>query len=172
MNALYEKYQELNIDGSWIGLAVEENSPYFCTPVGAEIIGWDNGIHYCFIREFGDIVFCVNPESCCDYFVYPVAKDFNDFLRLILAVGNTNTIQQIIWWDYETFEKFINDPAEKKYLEKTEVVGILKFICERLDVSSMEDPFGYVKRLQQDFPYEKICFSDEYYDTLGLERLD
>ena len=58
MNLLYEKYKNLKIDGSWIGLEAGTQTPYFCTPIGAEIIGWDNGIHYCFIKSFGDMVFC------------------------------------------------------------------------------------------------------------------
>ena len=99
MNPLYEKYKNLKIDGSWIGLEAGTQTPCFCTPIGAEIIGWDNGIHYCFIKGFGDMVFCVNPEPCCDYNVYPIARNFCDFLGLILATGNTNTLQQIIWWD-------------------------------------------------------------------------
>ena len=91
MNLLYEKYKNLKIDGSWIGLEAGTQTPYFCTPIGAEIIGWDNGIHYCFIKSFGDMVFCVNPETCCDYNVYPIARNFCDFLGLILATGNTRT---------------------------------------------------------------------------------
>ena len=43
MNQLYEKYKNLKIDGGWIGLEAGVQTPYFCTPIGAEIIGWDNG---------------------------------------------------------------------------------------------------------------------------------
>ena len=75
MNMLYEKYKNLKIDGSWIGLESGGRMPCFCTPIGTEIIGWDNGIHYCFIEGFGDMVFCVNPETCCDYFVYPIESN-------------------------------------------------------------------------------------------------
>ena len=96
MNTLYEN---LKIYGKWIGLEPGTETPYFCTLVGAEIIGWDHGIHYCFIKGFGDMVFCVNPEICYDYHVYPIARNFLDFLGLILATGNTNILQQIIWWD-------------------------------------------------------------------------
>lgn len=41
-----------------------------------------------------------------------------------------------------------------------------------LELTPMDDPFGYVKGLQTDFSYERIPFSNEYYDTLGLERPD
>lgn len=56
MKSWYEQYRELMLDGSWIGLEApnpNDAGPYFCTPVGAQIIGWDNGIHYCFLDGFG-----------------------------------------------------------------------------------------------------------------------
>lgn len=37
---IYEKYCQLNIDGRWINLEKTENNiEYFCTPIGADIIG-------------------------------------------------------------------------------------------------------------------------------------
>ena len=172
MNLLYEKYKNLKIDGSWIGLEAGAQTPYFCTPIGAEIIGWDNGIHYCFIKGFGDMVFCVNPEPCCDYNVYPIARNFCDFLGLILATGNTNTLQQIIWWDKKRFEDFVNSPEEQEYRVRPEVQGVLSTIRKGIDITPIDTPFEYVKDLQSNFPYEQIPFTNEYYDTLGIERPD
>ena len=172
MNLLYEKYKNLKIDGSWIGLEAGAQTPYFCTPIGAEIIGWNNGIHYCFIKGFGDMVFCVNPETCCDYNVYPIARNFCDFLGLILATGNTNTLQQIIWWDKKRFEDFVNSPEEQEYRVRPEVQGVLSTIRKGIDITPIDTPFEYVKDLQSNFPYEQIPFTNEYYDTLGIERPD
>ena len=172
MNLLYEKYKNLKIDGSWIGLEAGTQTPCFCTPIGAEIIGWDNGIHYCFIKGFGDMVFCVNPETCCDYNVYPIARNFCDFLGLILATGNTNTLQQIIWWDKKRFEDFVNSPEEQEYRVRPEVQGVLSTIRKGIDITPIDTPFEYVKDLQSNFPYEQIPFTNEYYDTLGIERPD
>ena len=172
MNLLYEKYKNLKIDGSWIGLEAGTQTPCFCTPIGAEIIGWDNGIHYCFIKGFGDMVFCVNPEPCCDYNVYPIARNFCDFLGLILATGNTNTLQQIIWWDKKRFEDFVNSTEEQEYRVRPEVQGVLSTIRKGIDITPIDTPFEYVKDLQSNFPYEQIPFTNEYYDTLGLERPD
>ncbi len=172
MNLLYEKYKNLKIDGSWIGLEAGAQTPYFCTPIGAEIIGWDNGIHYCFIKGFGDMVFCVNPETCCDYNVYPIARNFCDFLGLILATGNTNTLQQIIWWDKKRFEDFVNSTEEQEYRVRPEVQGVLSTIRKGIDITPIDTPFEYVKDLQSNFPYEQIPFTNEYYDTLGIERPD
>ena len=41
MSHLYQQYRALELDGSWIGLEVGNADPWFCTPIGAEIIGWD-----------------------------------------------------------------------------------------------------------------------------------
>ena len=172
MNPLYEKYKNLKIDGSWIGLEAGAQTPYFCTPIGAEIIGWDNGIHYCFIKGFGDMVFCVNPEPCCDYNVYPIARNFCDFLGLILATGNTNTLQQIIWWDKKRFEDFVNSTEEQEYRVRPEVQGVLSTIRKGIDITPIDTLFEYIKDLQSNFPYEQIPFTNEYYDTLGIERPD
>ena len=172
MNTLYKKYKSLKIDGSQIGLELGGGAPYFCTPIGAEIIGWDTGIHYCFIKGFGDLVFCVNPETCCDYYVYPIARNFRDFLGLILAAGNTNTLQQIIWWDKKTYDDFVHSPEEQENKARPEVIDVLNTIRGAMDAASMDSPFEYIKDLQSSFPYEQISFTNEYYDTLGIDRPD
>ena len=83
----YKKYSQINIDSSPIGLELcgNENS-CFCTPEGAKIIGSAgvDGIHYCFVRGFGEMVF-VNPMNSPENHVHPLAKDFRGFLRLLLA---------------------------------------------------------------------------------------
>lgn len=50
MENIFDKFKKLNLDTSPIGLSIELREPFFCTPIGAQIIGWDNGIHYCFIK--------------------------------------------------------------------------------------------------------------------------
>ena len=88
----FQKYEKLNIDGTWINLEKgDTRGGYFCTPVGARVIGWENGIHYCFIRGFGEMVFAVNPDSCVEENVYPLAASFRDFLRLLLACGTRSS---------------------------------------------------------------------------------
>ena len=171
MNDIFEKYKELNIDGSWIGLEARGNVPWFCTPIGAETFGWDNGIHFCFIDGFGETVFAVDAECCCEHLVFPIARNFCDFLRLILAAGNTCPIEQIMWWDKKMFEDSLNDPDNAEWNSKPEVQKALKAIAE-LGITPMEEPFEYVKDIQKDFPYDKLQYTNEYYDTLGLERPD
>lgn len=170
MNEEYKKFLELTIDTSYIGLAREDNSKYFCTPIGATIIGWDNGIHYVFIKGFGEMVFAVNPETCCDYYVYPLAKNFYDFLSLILATKNTNILQQIIQWDKQQYLNFIALPEEIEYASKKEVIEALDAIYS-IGVIPMECPFEYVKKIQSEFQYSRIVYSDEFYEVTGKEKL-
>lgn len=94
---MYEKYCQLEIDGRWIGLEKSDMCmEYFCTLINAMVIGWENSIHYCFIKGYRDMVFAVNPETCVDKYVYPLAGNFKEFLRLILACGSTTAVEQII----------------------------------------------------------------------------
>ena len=163
----YEKYCQLKIDGRWIGLEKSDMCmKYFCTPIDATVIGWENSIHYCFIKGYRDMVFAVNPESCVDNYVYPLAMNFKDFLRLILACGSTTAVEQIIGWSKEQFEDFLHSDDNKILPEQAEA---LKIVAEELKLWPMEEPYEYVKAVQQQFDNRKIKYSNEYYDVLGLE---
>ena len=78
---LYEKFKKLDTDKSLIGLEEGDSEEgYFCTPIGAKVIGWESeGIHYCFIEDFGEKGFAVNPETAEEHYVRPLAKNFGDF---------------------------------------------------------------------------------------------
>lgn len=167
---MYEKYCQLDIDGRWIGLEKSDLCiDYFCTPIGATVIGWENSIHYCFIKGYRDMVFTVNPESCVEKYVYPLAMNFKDFLGLVLACGSTTAVEQIIGWSKEQFEDFLVSEDNVKSPDQERVLEKLKDV---LKLKSMENPYEYVKAVQEQFDDSKIKFSNEYYDTLGLERPD
>ncbi len=92
----YERFMRLGVDGEAIGFAPgEEQGGYFCTPLGAHALGWDvEGVHFCRIDGMGETVFCVNPMPLCGENVRPVARNFRDFLRLMLATGGAAAIEQ------------------------------------------------------------------------------
>ena len=57
MDALFLQFQQLPIDKSLISL--EPGSiefPYFCYPVNAVPIGFEGGILYCFLPEYGGCI--------------------------------------------------------------------------------------------------------------------
>ncbi len=91
MDKVFQKFLRSGIDLSPVGVERrEDNNPYFCTPKGASIFGWAgvDGIHFCFVRGFGGMVFSVSPMNSAPDFVHPLANDFEDFLRLLLACSD------------------------------------------------------------------------------------
>lgn len=167
---LYEKFCALNLDTTLIGLEQgDAEGGYFCTPMDARVIGWENSIHYCFIRGHRDMVFAVNPESGADRYVYPLAMNFKDFLRLVLACGSTTAPEQIIGWSRSQFESFLH--SEDNAIRPAQQT-VLDTLQAKLKLSPMEDPYGYVKTVQAQPLYPEIRCTNEYYDTLGLPRPD
>ena len=170
METMYQRYQALQLDGRWIGLERSDDEGYFCTPLGAKIIGWEgcDGIHYCFVPAYGEEVFAVNPDSRADSLVYPLAANFTDFLRLILACNYAGTVEQIINWDSEQVLSDFMANEDNKVLPEQQAV--LDAIRNKLGLSPMEHPFQYVKGIQAQFDPSKLIFSDEYYDITGFEN--
>ena len=71
MDRTFQKLLQSKIDLSSVGVEFrEDNAPYFCTPKGASIFGWVgvDGIHFCFIRGFGSMVFAISPMNSAPNF--------------------------------------------------------------------------------------------------------
>ncbi len=170
MPALFERFCALPIDHACIGLAKGESSGgYYCTPVGAQVLGWEGCIHYCTIDGFGEAVFAVNPESCAASEVYPLARSFADLLRLILAAGGTTAVEQIAWMTREQYEAFLSTEEERRNRERPDVHAALEMLSARLGLAPMPDAYGYVKQLQQELAGACIPFADEYYEVKGIK---
>lgn len=159
---MYEKFLKLNIDCSDIGLERNDNFySYFCTPKGARIIGCAgvDGIHYCFIKGFGEMVFSVSPENLPGDYVHPLAYCFEDFIRLILACGDLAAIEQTHAWTRQQFEDF-----HCEYPPTPEQTSVLEKLKDGFSLSPMEEPFAYIKELQAAFDYSKIPYTADYYN--------
>lgn len=158
----YNKFLKLNIDCSSLGLAQSTDFyPYFCTPKGAKIIGSAgvDGIHYCFIRGFGEMVFSVSPANLPGDYVHPIAKNFDDLLCLLVSCGDMAAIEQAHLLDRKRFNSFLeeNKPTSQQ-------IATLNELKDKLSLSPMEDPFAYIKELQVAFDYSKIKYTADYYD--------
>lgn len=163
----YNKFKKLKIDTMPLGIEQGNNENlYFCTPKGARIIGWAgvDGIHFCFIRGFGEMVFAVSPMNAPGNYVHPLANSFSDFLCLLLACGNTVALEQIHGWAESEFNIFLeeNPISEEQSL-------VLSIIREKLHLDVIRHPFTYVKQLQADFDYSRIKFTEEYEDFIPPE---
>ena len=142
--------------------------PYYCYPTNARAIGFEGCILYCFIEGYEDMVFASNPENYGeDGQVYPLAAHFEDFLRLVLACGSVNPVEQIVWMSREQFEAAVKEVRQE---QSAEGIAAIQMLAERTGLSPMENPYDYVKAIQKDFDGSRIAYSDEYYDVSGLER--
>ena len=141
--------------------AIDPDNRYFCTPVGAVVFGWAgvDGIHYCKIRRFRDMIFAVSPANAPGEYVHPIAKDFRDFLRLLITLGDANLIEQAWMWDRSRFiaeRKRVSaapDPARDAVIAK---------LTKKFSLAPMEDPYTYIRTLQEHFDYTTIPFDPSF----------
>ena len=158
---LYEKFRKLQIDHSAIGLGLHGTEVnYYCTPKGACIIGnaGVDGIHYCNVPGFGELIFVVSPMNLGDC-VHPIARTFEDLLRLLLSCGDMAVLEQCYAWDEEEYKWFlISCPITA---EQQEVLDTLR---NTFHLTPMENAFSYVKELQAEFDYSSIPYTEDYYD--------
>lgn len=157
----WKEFQKLGIDLAPLGMnADHQNNVYFCTPKDAKILGWAgvDGIHYCTVPTFGEMIFSVNPMDAGDY-VHPIAKNLEDLLRLLLSCGDMSVLEQCYAWDKEQYTAFLQDCPITK-----EQQSVLNEIQSKLGLTPMEDAFAYVRELQGNFDLSHIPYTQEYYD--------
>lgn len=157
----YQKFKALPIDHSVIGLEQSDSDvTYYCTPKDANIIGWAgvDGIHYCTIPEFGEMIFAVSPMNFGDC-VHPIARNFKDLLRMLLFCGDMGALEQCYAWDEEQFKAFLIDYPMTE-AQKT-ALGVIQ---KEFGIEPMEDAFAYVKQLQSEFALSRIPYTEDYYD--------
>ncbi len=162
MSSFYQKFLRKHITLAPLGVEQSsDNTIYFCTPKGASIIGWAgvDGIHYCFIRGFGEMVFAVNPSNANPDYVHPLANSFEDFLRLLLASGSADAIEQAWMWNKEQFDTYIKENTPIKSGQ-----AVLAEIADKLFLAPMESPWQYIKGLQNSFDYSQINYTEDFND--------
>ena len=163
MNIL-NSYLRSKMDLSNIGFQRgDKESSYFCTPLHSRVLGWAgvDGIHFCKVKGFDEMIFVVNPTYEPGDYVHPVARNFEDFLRLVLACNDTAAIEQCWFMDREVFDDFlINNPPTE------EAQSCLDAIRKKYKLAPMEDPFAYMQNLHHSFDYSQLQFSPEYYEIV------
>ena len=157
---LYEKYCRAPVDFEALGLARQpRRSDYLCTPKGARIIGWAgvDGIHYCFLKDFGEMVFAISPSNCMGQQVHPVARSFADFLSLLTASRGLDAVEQAWGWSEEDFHRYVE--AQSCTAERE---AALEEITRRFGVEAMAEPWHYIRELQDSFDDGAIPFTRAY----------
>lgn len=166
MAVTYADVVRSRLDLSPLGFARGDRTAfYFCTPRGATILGWAgvDGIHFCRIRRFGDRIFSVNPMNGSDY-VQLLARNFEDFLRLLLACGHTAALEQAHAWSQMQFDAFLQ---ENPITEEQQVV--LTQLQKRFSLSPMEQPFAYLKAMAAEFDPSAIPYRRDFFEWVPEE---
>lgn len=166
MSDPYQKFLKKQIDLTPLGIQrIEDAYPYFCTPKGAKIIGWAgaDGIHYGFIRGFGKMVFAISPMNVPGDYVHPLAKDFTDFLRLLLSCGSADALEQAHCMNQEQFARYLQENAPTEQGR-----AVMEAVKDAFGLVPMEEPFAYIKELQNGFDYSRIHFTEDYEDFMDI----
>lgn len=165
MKLTYQQFLKREIDLVPLGFERRQvNCAYFCTPKGARILGASgvDGVHFCFVRGFGETVFAVSPMNVPGEYVHPVAKTFRDFLRLLLACHDAAAIEQAWQWNAAQLEDF-----EQKHPSDEAQRAALHQIRTAFHLRPMAEPWKYIHTVQTGFAYEKLRFCEAYYDLVG-----
>lgn len=159
----YTRWRQYGPDLSPIGIirgGIDPDNRYFCTPVGATVFGWAgvDGIHYCKIRRFREMIFAISPANAPGEYVHPVARNFRDFLCLLITLGDANLIEQAWMWDRARFTEECQSVAAEQDGAQQDVI---RRLTEKFSLTPMEDPYDYIHSLQDNFDYAAIPFHAE-----------
>ncbi|MBQ8783574.1 MAG: hypothetical protein IJZ57_07375 [Clostridia bacterium] len=156
-----KSFKKTKIDLSLLGFDMNGDFElYYCTPKKAQIIASSgiDGIHYCTIPQFGEIIFAVSPMNFGDC-VHPISRSFEDLLRLLLHCGDIAALEQCYAWDEEQYKAFLIDcPITEKQQ------AILDEIKNECGLEPIVDSFSYVKELQAEFDLSQIPYTEDYFD--------
>lgn len=170
-NDLLHCFRTMSFSKDVIGLGWSDSDvAYFCTPVGAEVIGWVgvDGIHFCFIPSISSgMVFAVSPMPCGEHYVEPIARNFQEFLSLVIFCKGASPLEQICYIDEGQFSELLKSEEENDWPARD---GALNTLRKEFGIEAQSNAYQYVKSLQADFDYSTIPYSEEYYNTLGMER--
>ena len=168
------QFRALNLDAETIGLIQRVgNEAYFCTPVGAEYVGWlgCDGIHFVLLPG-DERVFCVDPAMGePGTYVLPVAENFRTFLSYVLYCRDASPLSQLSWMTEERFRLLLEEDAQANWPGSDAFFARKEQTLEALAAAfslSPADPYKAVKALQAGFDPAAVTFSPEYYETLGL----
>jgi len=159
-----------------LGLIKTNKGGYLCTPVNAvtfATIGVD-GIHFCIIPEINDLtrecspVYVISPMMF-DNEVNIVAKNFYDFISLVIKIKDASRLECISYFNYLPEGSFLegtqNEEPDESY--EAEVNAAIAALSEAFhgNLREINDVYAYVKKLQAETDLSTIQYSDEYYEV-------
>lgn len=163
----YEQYNKNRFSLSPFGIEKgETRSSYFCTPRGASILGWTgvDGIHFCTVSALGTTVFAVNPYADPKKHAFPVAENFEMFLRLLISCGDEAALEQAHAWTKEQYEAWQREnPITPQQSEAA------RALAAAYDLTPVADPHSYLQSIYNDFNFDTIPYKKDYYEWVPAE---
>lgn len=160
----YTEFKRMHIDLGALGAEGGRNAVrYTCTPKGAKIFGWAgvDGIHFCTVKGYGETIFSVSPMNPGQDCVQPLARDMGDFLRLLLACGDTAALEQAWMWTEAQFEEYL-----REYPPTEDQRAVMQEIAEKCGLTPMERPWRYLKEVREETDCTGLRFEKEYEELL------
>lgn len=154
------------MDLSAVSLEPADNDlRYYCTPVDAEVFACAgvDGIHYCTIPAYGEMVFCVDPSGCHSPEVFPIAESMEALIRIILACGDMTVFSDMDIFCDET-EFLTNVEA---CLTEEDVQSVLALLREKTGLEPAQNVYESLLLLQKGLDYSHIRYSEEYWEIHG-----
>lgn len=142
---LYAKFRNSSLDTSAVGLTVGSEFSYFgATPDDARVIAWADvyGIHFCH-KEDSDAIFVVEPDAPKSEAIHVVARNFPEFLGLIVACNHASLLWQAHEMTRAQFDAYIQEhkPSMKQR-------SVLRAIGNIYHPPVVADPYSYLKNLK------------------------
>ena len=111
-------------------------------PAGAKLFGYTDSLYLCFVAGYQETVFAVHDMPEHEWRAWPVAYDFQEFLRLIFACGSANlaAISGIITED--EYGREFELEAQKSH------AGLNK-LSELLSLMPIQNPYTYTHTIGQ-----------------------
>lgn len=165
---LYEQYKKNKFTLALFGIEKgEARSAYFCTPRGASILGWTgvDGIHYCKVNRHSETIFAVDPYADPKKHAFPVAEDFETFLRLLITCGHESMLEQAHAWTREQYEQFVSEnPLTSDQKAAADA------IAAAYSLKPMEDAYTYLKNIYDAFDFDTVPYKKDYYEWVPAEK--
>ena len=110
-------------------------------PKGTVLLAYSNKTYFCWFRHYEETVFAVTEENQ-KWQIHPIAYNFREFLRLIIACGSAELCARSVLLTEKTFL------TEQEALRRRINPG-LKEIRDTLAIVPIEDPYRYTHTIGQ-----------------------
>ena len=159
---LYHKFRNSSLDTSPLGMfSGKDISDSVYTPAGARVVAWTGteGVHFCQVTGFADMVFAVDPAAPPGDCVHPVARTLPEFIGLVTACRSAKLISQAYQWSRCRFEEKVASIRPDYKMR-----SVLRALENTYHPAVIRDPYGYISEVQERFDYSSLPLHPDYYE--------